>query len=320
VSNLETAPTEVDCEGAPEGPVTELVAGREVALGRYTVVRRLLPDRVRRMVGAWCFLDHFGPDSVVNLPGMRVPPHPHIGLQTVTWLLAGEVLHRDSLGNTQTIRPGQLNLMTSGHGIAHSEESPGERPPLLHGLQLWIALPDDARHGPAAFAHHADLPAYTAAGVTGAVVIGELAGVRSPALVHTPLVGADLVVDADAEISLRPDFEYAVLVTEGSATVAGTPLVPGALLYLGSGRTSLPVTAAGPGRLFLLGGEPFTEELVMWWNFVGRSHTEIVAARGDWAAASERFGVVHGYAGDPLPAPPLPATPLKPRPRHSNPS
>src|SRR5919106_5181820 len=135
-------------------PTSVLLPGHDVPLGRYTTVRRLLPHRRRRMVGAWCFVDHFGPDDVTGRPGMQVPPHPHTGLQTVTWLLDGEVLHRDSLGSLQTIVPGQLNLMTSGHGIAHSEESPRDHPPTLHGLQLWIALPEQARHGPARFEHH----------------------------------------------------------------------------------------------------------------------------------------------------------------------
>ncbi len=319
MSNLETAPAETLCESDPgAGPVAQLVAGREVALGRYSVVRRLLPDRARRMVGAWCFLDHFGPDSVVNLPGMRVPPHPHIGLQTVTWLLAGEVLHRDSLGNTQSIRPGQLNLMTSGLGIAHAEESPSPHPPLLHGLQLWVALPAGDRDGAARFEHHAELPRFNASGVEGTVVVGALGGVSSPARVHTPLVGADLAVSGPAELPLEPGYEYAILVTDGSATVAGTDLAPGALLYLGTGRSTLSVVPQGTARVFLLGGEPFEEELVMWWNFVARSHEEIVAARTEWAAGSERFGVVHGYDGDPLPAPEMPATRLKPRDRHGN--
>jgi quercetin 2,3-dioxygenase len=322
VSNLEPDPPETRCGGtvsvAPR-PVTEGIPGRDVPLGRYTVVRRFLPHRTRRMVGAWCFVDRFGPDSVIALPGMQVPPHPHIGLQTVTWLLAGEVLHRDSLGSVQSIHPGALNLMTSGHGIAHSEESPRERPPTLHGLQLWVALPEGARHGEPAFAHHADLPVVQQQGLAITVVAGEVAGARSPARVYTPLVGADVVVDpgGDARLPLEPDFEYAVLMLAGAAEVSGAALGVDELVYLGSGRTELPVRSTGPARLFLFGGEPFAEELVMWWNFVARTHEEIVEARTDWAAG-RRFGVVHGYAGDPLPAPPMPAVRLKARDRHGN--
>ncbi|HWB35608.1 MAG TPA: pirin family protein, partial [Rugosimonospora sp.] len=253
--------------------------------------------------------------------------HPHTGLQTVTWLLEGEVLHRDSLDNTQPIRPGQLNLMTSGHGIAHAEVSPSPHPPLLHGLQLWVALPAGAKDGPARFEHHADLPRFSAPGVEGTVLIGSLGGATSPARVHTPLVGADLDVYGAAEVPLEPGFEYAILATSGSATVDGRVVEPGALLYLGTGRSSLPLVAQGKARLFLLGGEPFEEHLVMWWNFVARTHEEIVAARTDWTAAvdaaasgapSPRFGVVRGYDGAPLPAPEMPTTRLLPRDRHGN--
>jgi redox-sensitive bicupin YhaK (pirin superfamily) len=304
----------------------ELLDGREVPLGRYTTVQRMLPHRRRRTVGAWCFLDHFGPQSVINMPGMQVPPHPHMGLQTVTWLLEGEVLHRDSLGSEQRIHPGELNLMTSGHGIAHSEESPKDRPPSMHGLQLWVALPSGVRDGRARFEHVVDLPRRTAGGVTTTVVMGSFDGLVSPATAHTPLVGAELDLPAGTtiELPLRADFEHAMVAMVGSATVDGAELRPHALLYLGADRSFTVVRAGAEGaRLFLLGGEPLAEELVMWWNFVGRSHEEIVSARQDWAdavagagagaGASARFGVVHGYAGAPLPAPPLPATRLVPR-------
>jgi redox-sensitive bicupin YhaK (pirin superfamily) len=234
----------------------------------------------------------------------------------VTWLFDGEIRHRDSLGSEQAIRPGQLNLMTSGHGIAHSEESPREHPPTLHGLQLWVALPDHARHAEPRFDHHPDLPVLRTSGISVTVVAGELDGVGSPALVHSPLVGADVTLDSGAQVRLplEPDFEYAVLVITGSVEVAGGVLGPDALLYLGTGRSDLMLDSPGGARLFLLGGAPFEEELVMWWNFVARTHEEIVEARTDWATG-RRFGAVHGYDGDPLPAPPLPATRLKPRPR-----
>jgi redox-sensitive bicupin YhaK (pirin superfamily) len=294
--------------------MSQLLPGREVPLGKYTVVQRLLPQRERRTVGAWCFLDHFGPQSVINMPGMQVPPHPHIGLQTVTWLLEGEVLHRDSIGSLQTINPGELNLMTAGHGIAHSEESPAEHPPSLHGLQLWVALPAGAKDGAARFDHHDDLPRTTFDGGACTVVMGEFAGLTSPALTFSPLVGVDLVLDpgASIELPLRPDFEYAIVVMAGAVTVDGTTVEPHSLLY---GLSSRVLAGAGGARLFLIGGEPFEEELVMWWNFVGRSHEDIAEARAAWADGerSERFGTVHGYAGAPLPAPALPTTRLTPR-------
>ncbi len=187
----------------------------------------------------------------------------------------------------------------------------------MHGLQLWIALPEHARHGDAGFAHHPLVPAVRDGDATVTVVVGDISGVRSPAQVHTPLLGAEVTLPARARwrAPLRPDFEYAALVMTGGADVAGSALPPGALLYLGDGRTDLDVVAGTDTRLFLLGGEPFEEPLVMWWNFVGRSHEEVAAARDDWAAG-RRFGVVTGYDGDPLPAPAMPTTRLKARDRH----
>jgi redox-sensitive bicupin YhaK (pirin superfamily) len=320
VSNLEPDPRETLCGGALATvalPTNVLLPGHDVALGRYTTVRRLLPQRERRMVGAWCFVDQFGPDDVSGGPGMRVPPHPHCGLQTVSWLLAGEILHRDSLGSLQTILPGQLNLMTSGRGIAHSEESPPAHPPLMQGLQLWVALPEGARDAEPRFEHYPAMPVFRDAGATVTVVVGDIGGVRSPAHVHTPLVGAEveLVPGVTPRLPLEPTFEYAALALTGAAEVDGVPLTPGSLLYLGSGRSDLALGSAGGARLFLLGGEPFEDSLVMWWNFVARSHEEIVEAREDWMAA-RRFGTVSGYPGDRLPAPAMPTTRLKSRDRH----
>ncbi len=305
-----------------------LLPGHDVPIGRYTTVRRLLPQRVRRMVGPWCFVDHFrdvyerkrndgGSVDVANEPGMRIPPHPHTGLQTVTWLLDGEILHRDSLGSVQTIVPGQLNLMTAGRGIAHSEQSPPRHPPVMHGLQLWVALPDAARHTEPAFDHHPEMPVVEEAGASVTVVVGEFGGARSPARAYSPIVGAEirLQTEATARLPLEAGFEYAALSLTGEAAVAGLALAPGSLLYLGSGKSTLDLRAAGGSRLFLLGGEPFDEPLVMWWNFVGRTHEEIVEARADWAAG-RRFGPVAGCEAERLPAPAMPTTRLKARDRH----
>jgi redox-sensitive bicupin YhaK (pirin superfamily) len=314
------APTALDGAMTVDGePASVLLAGHDVPLGRYTTVRRLLPQRTRRMVGAWCFVDRFGPDDVAGRPGMRVPPHPHTGLQTVSWLLAGEILHRDSLGSRQTIVPGQVNLMTAGRGIAHSEESPAKHPPVMHGLQLWIALPEHARHGEARFDHHDRVPRWERDGLSATVVVGQFDDVRSPVPVHTPLVGAELRLGPGGagSLPLQRDFEYAVLVLSGDAEVDGAPLDHGSLLYLDRGRTGLSVRGTPGARLFLLGGEPFTEPLVMWWNFVGRSHEEIAETREDWAAG-RRFGTVTGYDGAPLPAPAMPTTRLKARDRHGH--
>jgi len=297
-------------------PDSVLLPGHDVPLGRFATVRRLLPQQRLRMVGAWCFVDHFGPDDVSGRPGMQVPPHPHTGLQTVTWLVDGEIEHRDSLGSVQPIVPGQLNLMSSGYGIAHSEWSAPDHPAALHGLQLWLALPGPARHGEARFEHHAQLPVIHDGDLTTTVVVGDLGPVRSPAGVYTPVVGAELVLTASGRhrIEVDPSFEHAVLVMSGTARVADADLAPGSLLYLGRGRSQLPVEAREPTRLFLLGGEPFEEPLVMWWNFVGASHEEIVQARQDWQQG-RRFGSVAGCGAAPLPAPAMPSVRLKPRDR-----
>ncbi|MEU7702244.1 pirin family protein [Streptomyces sp. NPDC039028] len=296
-------------------PVRELLSPRHVRLGESTEVRRLLPNLGRRMVGAWAFVDHYGPDDIADEPGMQVPPHPHMGLQTVSWLHDGEVLHRDSTGSLQTIRPRELGLMTSGRAISHSEESPRPHARFLHGAQLWVALPDAHRHVEPHFQHHADLPRITGGGgLTATVVLGELDGARSPGTTYTPIVGADLALapGTDAHLPLDPDFEYAVLAMSGEVHVDGVPVLPGSMLYLGCGRTELPLRADSAAGLMLLGGEPFEEEIVMWWNFVGRTDEEIRAAREDWMSG-DRFGEVKGYDGDRLDAPPVPAAHLKAR-------
>ncbi|MFB8215638.1 pirin family protein [Streptomyces anulatus] len=317
MSNLDRQATPSVCGGrgfVVAEPVRELLAPRRVQLGEGTEVRRLLPNLGRRMVGAWAFVDHYGPDDIADEPGMQVPPHPHMGLQTVSWLHDGEVLHRDSLGSLQTVRPRELGLMTSGHAISHSEESPKEHARLLHGAQLWVALPDAHRSIEPHFQHHTDLPIVTAPGVSATVILGELDGAVSPGTSYTPIVGADVTLagGAEARLPLDPDFEYAVLSMSGEAEVDGVRVLPGSMLYLGCGRTELPLRGVSDAGLMLLGGEPFEEELVMFWNFIARSGEEIVQARKDWEEGS-RFGEVQGYDGARLSAPELPATPLKPR-------
>ncbi len=302
---------------------------RDVLLGRTTHVRRILPNKNRRMIGAWCFLDHYGPDDIKETGGMWVPPHPHTGLQTVTWLFEGEGLHTDSLGSRQLIRPGQLNVMTAGRGICHAEVSPETAPQLLHGVQLWTCLPDAVRDSaPPDFTHIADLPTVEGDGVRTTVFMGELAGERSEAPAFTPLVGAEITVAAGASTSvpLDPGFEYGVLTVQGSATVGGSDVPLNAMSYLGHGLAELTLEA-GPDAgddavLLLLGGTPFEDEIVMWWNFIGRSHEEIVEQRDAWNGEGiswvpERFGRVGDFDGDRLLAPPMPNTRLKARGRMS---
>ena len=313
MSNTDRTPDAVELQANVVHAVDVLTA-RKAAIGDGTEVRRLLPARTLRTIGAWCFLDHYGPDDVSAGPGMQVPPHPHIGLQTASWLFDGLVLHRDSLGSEQLIRPGELNLMTSGRAIAHAEESPADRPPLLHGVQLWIALPRERRFGDPGFAQHADLPVVTTPdGVRITVVAGQFAGERSPARVYTPLVGVELALPGPGEFTLPASegFEYGVMAADGPATV-GCPAIGGSpaeievgmLAHLPAGVPSITVSATGPGRFFIIGGVPLGERLIMWWNFVGRTEEDIVTARDAWVAGE--FGQVAGYAGDPLPAPALP--------------
>jgi redox-sensitive bicupin YhaK (pirin superfamily) len=314
VSNLEVLPVEEPCRSSdPAGPEAVLLEARDVPLGGVRAMRvsRTLPQREIPTVGAWCFLDQFGPERT----DMQVLPHPHTGLQTVTWPIQGEVRHRDSLGTEVVLRPGQLNLMTSGPGIAHSEFSLGDDP-VVEGLQLWVALPRGGNGIKSGFEQHTDLPRFEAEGVQGIVVLGELAGAASPATVFTPIVGAQITVEpgAAATLPLRRDFEHAVLVVSGALTVDGTGLERGPLLYLGTGRDELPLASDAGATVFLLGGEPFAEELVMWWNFVGRSHEDIVAARDAWEDPNQtRFGTVPGHNGQRIPAPPLPGGRLRPR-------
>ena len=309
--------------------VHEALPPRDVVLGRTTHVRRLLPNKTRRMIGAWCFLDHYGPDDVKRTGGMWVPPHPHTGLQTVTWLFEGLDLHTDSLGSEQLVRPGQLNVMTAGHGICHAEISPPDAPQLLHGVQLWVALPDPVRDStPPDFTHLPDLPTYSEGGCTLRVLMGTLAGETSTAPTFSPLVGAEITLrpGAGATLPLEKDWEYGVLVASGEAVVGERRLVRNEMSYLGTGRAGVqlaaPEGAAEDTVLVLVGGEPFEEELVMWWNFIGRSHDEVVAQREDWNGEGlswvpPRFGEVRGFDGPRLLAPPMPNVRLRARGRAS---
>jgi quercetin 2,3-dioxygenase len=297
----------------------EVITPREVPLGgpRAMTVRRTLPTRERSLVGAWCFLDHYGPDDVSTTGGMDVPPHPHTGLQTVSWLFSGEIEHRDTVGVVATVRPGELNLMTAGWGVAHSEVSTPDTT-ALHGVQLWLALPDGARDVPRDFAHYEPEPAEVPGG-TVRVFLGSLGTAASSVATHSPLVGAELLIHPRAALTLdvQPSYEHALLVDLGDVRLEDTPLKPAELGYLAPGRRRITVANDGPdtARLMLIGGEPFEDEIVMWWNFVGRSHEDVVAAREAWEAGSDRFGSVKGYGGEPqrLPAPPLPNLRLKPR-------
>ena len=336
MSNQERDPGEVVCtEGdAPAG--VELLTPREVPLGgpRAMHVRRTLPQRHRSLIGAWCFLDHYGPDAVPETGGMSVAPHPHTGLQTVSWLFTGEIEHRDSAGNHALVRPGEVNLMTAGRGISHSEVStPGTE--VLHGAQLWVALPAATRDAEPGFEHYVPTPR-RGPGWEARVFLGSLLDETSPVRTHTPLLGAEIMLAPGATLGLDvdPGFEHGVLVDTGVVGVGSPPGVeateakPGDLAYLAPGHARLELTAYDEARVLLLGGAPLGESIVMWWNFVGRSHEEVVAYREAWQAqitrdgavvgdgqdvAEGRFGVVAGEHLPPIPAPALPNARLKER-------
>ena len=304
----------------------EIIEPREVPLGgpRAMTVRRTLPSRRRSLIGAWCFADHYGPDDVPETGGMDVPPHPHTGLATASWLFTGEVEHRDSGGVHALVRPGELNLMSAGAGIAHSEVStPGTR--VLHGVQLWLALPEAARHGERAFHHHVPA-AIQVGGATLRVFLGSVSGTSSPVPTATPLVGAEVVLAAggSAVLDVDPAHEHGLLVDLGPMTLQDVELQRGELGYLAPGPAAIEVHNPGrePARALLLGGAPFGEQIVMWWNFVARSHEEIEAWRQEWQERSARFGEVAGYDGpvQHLPAPALPHVRLRPRGTASSPS
>ena len=288
----------------PEPPTAEVVDARESVVGALTV-RRSLPKARRRTVGAWCFVDHFGPLAVGPDGGIDIGPHPHTGLATVTYLLDGEVLHRDSLGSEQVIRPGQLNLMTAGRGVSHAEEPTGHYRGTLHGVQLWVAQPSATREDPAAFEHHAQLPEIALDGADLTLLVGELAGAGSPARRDTEMVGAAVTVGREGGVvPLQRAYEHLVVVLDGVLLLDdGHPVRPGQSAYLGTGRSELVLTAPEGARLLLLGGVPFEEQIVMWWNFVGRSRDEVAQAAASWERGDERFGrVATGLAR--VPAPP----------------
>ncbi|WP_293782164.1 pirin family protein [uncultured Aeromicrobium sp.] len=294
------------------GDVT--IPAREVPLGglRQLLVHRTLPSRDLPTIGPWCFVDHFGPTSAT----MTVLPHPHTGLQTVTWPINGRIRHRDSLGSDVILEPGELNLMTSGDGVAHSEFSviEDDAPTDLHGVQLWVALPDTARHGPAAFEQHRDLPRLEGPGWRATVLVGEFAGTRSRATLFSPAVGVELRLEPGSHLlPVSSAFEHGVLAIDGDLTVEGQQLGHRNLRYLAAGRDTVSLTVERAAIVMLLGGERFEEDLVMWWNFIGRTHEEIVRARADWEAGSARFGHVDGHDGAIIPAPLMPDLRLKPR-------
>ncbi len=291
----------------------EILGAREVPLGglRAMNVRRTLPQRQRTFIGAWCFVDHYGPDQVGGTGGMVVPPHPHTGLQTVSWLFDGEIEHRDSAGFQALVRPGEVNLMTAGHGISHSEYSTSSTT-TLHGAQLWLALPEADRHTAPSFEHFAPEPAH-GPGWEARVFLGSLLGSTSPVRTFTPLLGAELRISAGTTLLVPVDaaYELGILLDSGVLSVDGKPLRANDLGYLPPGQEAVTFVAEQDALFLLLGGPPFNEQIVMWWNFIGRDHDEVAAYRAEWQAlieegAAGRFSLPPADPAPPIPAPVLP--------------
>jgi quercetin 2,3-dioxygenase len=279
---------------------------REVQLGSLDITRAL-PVKERRLVGPWCFLDRFGPRTFTDERPMDVAPHPHIGIQTVSWLLEGEVLHDDSLGYQALLRAGGVNTMTSGHGISHSEQTPKKNTGRLNGVQLWVALPESHRHAAPSLQHIEKVPVSDLKGGIAQVFAGSFANVISPARHFSEIVGADIRVHRNETICLALDksYEHSILVLDGDCELNGEPVGQRVLYFLESGRSEIQCRSRGSGRLLLLGGSPFPETIVMWWNFVARTREEVAEARADWEQHHERFGEVKAYVGARLDAPAL---------------
>lgn len=329
MSNLEPAPAEIDCSNLDAHLEVQTLEPRPVPLGgpRAMTVFRTLPQRQRSLIGAWCFLDHYGPDDVSLTGGMSVPRHPHTGLQTVSWLFSGEIEHIDSAGNQAIVRPGEVNLMTAGYGITHSEFLCDEST-ILHGAQLWTALPDRVRNMEPTFENYRPEPMNGTGWMLnvflGTLAIGDQTS-TSPVKTHTELSGAELHLEAGAEVGILvpANHEHGLLIDQGQATLNGNQLEHRELGFVRAGCTILRIKAGDePLRALLIGGEPLGEDILMWWNFVGRTHEEVRAFRAQYQAeigaepgdaSEDRFGPFPANTPAALPAPALPTVRLRPR-------
>ncbi|WP_284337614.1 pirin family protein [Comamonas sp. NoAH] len=287
----------------------ERIAARKGSLGEGMEIARALPTKQRRMIGAWCFLDHLGPIAFSAEDGMHVGAHPHTRLQTFTWMIEGEIMHRDSLGSEQVVRPGQVNLMTAGYGISHTEDSlrPGER---LHAAQLWIALPDAVADQAPAFAHYPQVPQWSEQGCSWSLVAGHYGARTAPTQLFSPLLGLEVLApnDLPSKVKLQMDtkFEYGLIALTGGFTLEGETFVQDELAYLSPGGRGVDVHLDPGTRLLVIGGEPFTDKVTIWWNFLGQDLPSIRAYREQWEAEDARFGNVVGGEARRLKAPSLP--------------
>ena len=280
-------------------------------------VRRTIPNRKLRTIGAFCFVDYFGPTDQTE--AMVVAAHPHTGLQTVTWLFEGEVEHRDSVGSVQVIKPGQLNLMTAGKGISHSELSK-KTEGRLHGIQLWVALEDKDRFTEPSFEHVSNNQQLENDGMKLKVFMGELMGCGSPAKLYSKLVAAEIELQPGEHVlEVNPEFEHGLMLVEGDYESEGEKVQEAELVYFESGQSEIKISVKTKTKLVLIGGEPFKEQLVMWWNFIARSHAEIKQMRLMWndeenrQTGSDNFGVFEDEVGSWIPAPEMPNVQLRGR-------
>jgi len=285
--------------------VEQVIVPRARDLGGFEV-RRALPAAGKQMVGPFIFFDQMGPAEFLIGTGIDVRPHPHIGLATVTYLFDGEIVHRDSLGSDRSIKPGELNLMTAGRGIVHSERtSPGERAkgPRLFGIQAWAALPKAHEEDAPAFAHYdaAALPRIAGEGKTVRVIMGSLYGQSSPAAFPHDCFYAEAVLAPGAVLPLAPDYdERAVYIASGEIDIAGQTYTAGRLLVFRPGDR-ISILANAQSRLMLVGGEPMDGPRHIWWNFVSSSKDRIDAAKADWKA--KRFPAVPSDGVEFIPLP-----------------
>ncbi|HEV2674442.1 MAG TPA: pirin family protein [Aliidongia sp.] len=288
----------------PDGPVEMVILGRARDLGGFEV-RRVLPFAQRRMVGPFIFLDQMGPVDFAASAGLDVRAHPHIGLSTVTYLFDGELTHRDSLGTEQVIRPGDVNWMTAGSGIAHSERTPAALRPggtRLYGIQSWVALPAAVEERTPHFAHHGKtaLPVVEGEGLRVRLIAGALYGARSPVATASDLFHADVAMEPGARLDIPADWiERAAYLVSGAVTIEGQAFEAGQMMVL-KPDARIMVVAIATSRLMLLGGEPLEGPRYIWWNFVSSSKDRLETAKADWRGG--RFGAVPGES-DPLPLP-----------------
>ena len=295
-----------DCQKYVDEKLHSLTV-RSAEIGQGTLIKRALPSREKRMIGAWCFLDHAGPASFEQGDGLDVGPHPHIGLQTFTWMIEGTVMHTDSIGSKQLIRPNQVNLMTAGYGISHTEVAP-DTETKMHAAQLWIALPDEKLNMPPQFDHYPELPVISEHNVKFTVLVGEFLEKLSPVKVHTPLVGVDMFAEEETQITLTldPKFEYGFLALEDGAEIAGHQLTSENMLILEPGLTHIEMSLPQGARVLMIGGEPFNQPVLLWWNLVGRTTEALREAKEQWENHDPRFGEIEDYDGPRLKAPTFP--------------